>query len=441
MGTQVWKQPRRWTAVAVTLGAILAAAAPALAAPAATVSASPVRTAPATAHAETSAYIDSVYLDLFDRHPDPAGMATWLDQLLNRRAPRVSVANAITSSEEFRSTLIVDLYAAYLGRQPDAAGLRFWLDKMARGWTIAQIGSGFIASDEYYAQAGSTRAGWAQKLYADVLGRGAGPDEVAFWVDQQAKGLSRPAAAMGFLLSTEHLSTVIDGYYQYLLGRSLDPTGQATWVGRLQAGGRDEDIIGGIIASAEYWDIAVAVPPFIVTPPTAPPSEAGIVFQQLPGHVPKGQRIVATVWAVDGLGRPLYEVTHLAQFSVDGPYACWQYCNAVGALGPHTFVATWQGFTTTTTFWIDPGPLRWVYIVPDQDTTVTQGEQVTFEVFGQDYAQNAVPPGPGALSVSDPASECHELTCTLNTLGWVRVTWTSSDGAFTDTVEFQVYPA
>ena len=59
---------------------------------------------------------------------------------------------------------------------------------------------------------------------------------------------------MGFLLSTERLSTVVDGYYQHLLGRSLDPSGKAYWVGILQAGGRNEAIIGGIIASIEYWN-------------------------------------------------------------------------------------------------------------------------------------------------------------------------------------------
>ena len=65
--------------------------------------------------------------------------------------------------------------------------------------------------------------------------------------------MQRNQVAMGFLLSTEHLTTVVNGYYQHLLGRGIDPSGQRTWVGILQAGGRDEAIIGGIIASAEYY--------------------------------------------------------------------------------------------------------------------------------------------------------------------------------------------
>jgi hypothetical protein len=58
---------------------------------------------------------------------------------------------------------------------------------------------------------------------------------------------------MGFLLSTERLRTVVDSHYRHLLGRGIDPAGQRTWVAVLQTGGRDEAMIGGIIASQEYY--------------------------------------------------------------------------------------------------------------------------------------------------------------------------------------------
>jgi len=86
-----------------------------------------------------------------------------------------------------------------------------------------------------------------------VLGRSAGSDEVAGWVHRIDSGMPRGTVAMGFLLSTERLNTVVAGYYGSLLGRGIDLPGQAYWVGALQAGGRNEAIIGGIIASDEYW--------------------------------------------------------------------------------------------------------------------------------------------------------------------------------------------
>jgi N-acetylmuramoyl-L-alanine amidase/Domain of unknown function (DUF4214) len=197
-------------------------------------------------------YITRVYSDLFSRAPDPGGLATWISALTSG-TPRVAVANAITSSAEYRSKLITGSYGHYLGRTPDPGGLASWLAAMGRGMTIAQMESGFIASPEYYAKAGSTYAGWVTKLYADVLGRTAAPSEVAGWTATLGRGTPRGQVAMGFLLSTEHLTTVVNGYYQHLLARGIDPSGQRTWVGILQAGGRDEAIIGGIIASNEYY--------------------------------------------------------------------------------------------------------------------------------------------------------------------------------------------
>ena len=114
-------------------------------------------------------YIEHVYSDLFDRAPDPGGLAYWTAALANG-TPRVAVANSITYSAEYRTGLITESYQHYLGRGPDASGLAFWLGQMGAGWTISQMESGFIASDEYYARAGSTPAGWVTKLYADVLG-------------------------------------------------------------------------------------------------------------------------------------------------------------------------------------------------------------------------------------------------------------------------------
>ncbi|HMO10390.1 MAG TPA: DUF4214 domain-containing protein, partial [Actinotalea sp.] len=157
-------------------------------------------------------------------------------------------------STEFRTGLITSAYDWYLDREPDAAGLKYWLDQMAKGVTIAQIESGFLASAEYRALAGDA-ATWVVYLYLDVLDREPSDAEVAYWVGRLAKGTNPRDVALGFLLSTEYLTTVVGGYYDWLLGRPLDPTGTKTWVGILQKGGRDEWIIGGIVASDEYWKL------------------------------------------------------------------------------------------------------------------------------------------------------------------------------------------
>jgi hypothetical protein len=51
---------------------------------------------------------------------------------------------------------------------------------------------------------------------------------------------------------------VVSGYYQDLLGRGIDEVGRQGWVTAIQNGWRTEQIIGGIIASDEYFIKALA---------------------------------------------------------------------------------------------------------------------------------------------------------------------------------------
>jgi Bacterial Ig-like domain (group 3)/Domain of unknown function (DUF4214) len=197
-------------------------------------------------------YVTHVYRDLFGRNPDKAGLALWTTKL-DGGTSRAAVANAITYGTEFRSGLISDVYEEYLGRTPDPAGLKNWLGAMSRGWTVSQMESGFMSSTEYYAVSGDTDWDWVGQMYTDVLNRYPATSETKFWVQRLSNGSARQQVSMGFLLSTEHLSTVVNGQYVALLHRDLDPIGQATWVRILQAGGRDEAIIAGIVASKEYF--------------------------------------------------------------------------------------------------------------------------------------------------------------------------------------------
>lgn len=311
----------RTTAALVVCGLLVAlAAGPSAAAP-----------PPATPSPEVENYVVSVYDDLFDRAPDPTGLATWT-RALSSGTPRVAVANAITSSEEFRSSLIAGAYDGYLGREPDAPGLQFWLQKMAAGMTIEQLDSGFIASDEYWVGSGGTAAQWVRALYLDVLGRAAGDSEVAFWLDQLGRGATRAQVAMGFLLSTEYLSSVVDGYYLWLLGRNLDPSGRATWVSAIQRGARDEQIIGSIVASEEYWSYATSGPVvgYLELSDTS-------IF---PLSLGDGQSY--SIWAYDTNGDLIGDVKEVASLTWDG-HPCPLWLCVPTTLGTHLIVASYRG--------------------------------------------------------------------------------------------------
>ncbi|WP_250442517.1 DUF4214 domain-containing protein [Actinotalea sp. C106] len=211
-----------------------------------------VTVGPAVGDPAIERYVTTVYLDLFGRGPDARGLATWTSALQSG-APRAGVANSITGSNEYRGRLIRESYRQFLGREADPHGLASWLRAMRRGGTIQQMEAGFLASNEYYVKAGGSSAGWIRELYGDVLGRTPTTSEVRSWQARLGSGSSRRSVAMGFLLSTEYLSTVVEGHYQHLLGRGLDTTGRRTWVSKIQRGTRTEAVIAGIVASNEYY--------------------------------------------------------------------------------------------------------------------------------------------------------------------------------------------
>lgn len=202
--------------------------------------------------AQIEAYVTKVYNDLFERTPDTVGLEGWTRALANYTPPG-EVANGITYSDEYRLRLITASYNTYLSRGPDPAGAAGWLDAMKRGLTIQQMEGGFIASDEYYAKAGGTNAGWVGQLYQHVLGRPGAAEEIDAWTRALARGESRYQVAMGFLISFEHLTDVVEAHYQHLLGRGIDPEGNQGWVLAIQRGTRVEAVIAGIVASDEYW--------------------------------------------------------------------------------------------------------------------------------------------------------------------------------------------
>ncbi len=198
-------------------------------------------------------YVTRVYTDLLGRGVDPTGLSGWT-AALSAGYPRVTVANSITYSREYRARLITGSYNQFLGRAPDPVGLEGWIGAMQSGVTIQHMESGFLASPEYYNKAGGTDAAWITKLYGHVLGRSPSSADLQAWTTALGNGANRQSVARGFLMSTEHLADVVNGHYLHLLGRGIDPTGRQGWVSAIQGGVRVEAVIGGIIASDEYFN-------------------------------------------------------------------------------------------------------------------------------------------------------------------------------------------
>jgi hypothetical protein len=96
--------------------------------------------------------VDALYLSLLGRGPDQAGEDFWTNQLQGLET-LIQVANGFTGSTEGLSVRIQQTYQRYLGRGADAGGLAFWLSQYRLGAVNEDIVTGFVASDEFFAQA------------------------------------------------------------------------------------------------------------------------------------------------------------------------------------------------------------------------------------------------------------------------------------------------
>jgi hypothetical protein len=162
-------------------------------------------------------FIADTYMAVLDRPASNADVVFW-DNLMARGVSKEAFAAALVNSAEYRTTLISGFYTRFLRRFVDPAGLAFWLARMNAGVSQPQVAAGIVGSPEYLAANGGTNAGFVTGLYADLLGRGAGPAEVAYYVAQLNSGVSRGEVALGFLGSVEFRVPLITNWYFDFLG-------------------------------------------------------------------------------------------------------------------------------------------------------------------------------------------------------------------------------
>lgn len=350
-------------------------------------------------------FVTETYRRLFGRDPDSGGLTGWA-LALGQGTPRAAVADAITSSTEYRSRLVRDVYDEYLGRQPDAAGLAFWVSRLAGGGTAAQIAIGFLASDESWARAGATPRGWVGDLYRAVLDRDPAPAEADYWAGRLVAGAPRAAIAAGLVLSEEHLSTVVDGYYRAVLDRGIDESGRAFWVRQLQAGAHDEAIVGGLVGSPEFCSAAVGAGTTVSVVPSLTRATAGQPFR------------VAVV--LHRAGAPDRDVTDRAHVSLvgDGTPVCPAATCTPTAAGLNTVQAFVDGWYGRADVQVDPGPVSRLVLRPD-GVRVSQGStlQVTVawatDAWGNLVTTLARPALALAFAVDGSADACQGSVCTL----------------------------
>src|SRR5262249_47744983 len=99
---------------------------------------------------------------------------------------------------------------------------------------------------------GGTNVGFLTALYRDVLGRALDPAGQAAFDALLAQGAPRDAVALLVIQSLEARTVQAEGLYRRLLGRAANPSELAALAGFLWLGGREEQAVAFLVSSREY---------------------------------------------------------------------------------------------------------------------------------------------------------------------------------------------
>lgn len=99
-----------------------------------------------------TAVVTSLYVEILQRLPEPAGLASWVDHIVATGDLEGAAAGFLASTEfESRALTLPEfvtiLYRAFLGREPEPAGLGDWVGVVTQA-LLAVINVGFVPSRE-----------------------------------------------------------------------------------------------------------------------------------------------------------------------------------------------------------------------------------------------------------------------------------------------------
>ncbi len=200
-------------------------------------------------------FLQTIYSDLLNRDIDGQGQAAWLNVITSGVGGRADAARGVLGSAEYDGQVVQALYQRLLGRSLDPGGLGY-VGVLQQGVIREQVMASILGSSEYFAShGGGSNAGFLSALYMDVLHRDIDAAGQAQFGALLASGVSRGDVALMVLQSREARETLVSNLYQRLLLRTAEAAGRDAWVSLLERGGTVEDIIAGIVASDEYYNL------------------------------------------------------------------------------------------------------------------------------------------------------------------------------------------
>ena len=235
-------------------------------------------------------FIERLYKEILGRPSDPEGRKYWENKVLSEGYTGADLARGFLYSDEFLNKEMSEedfldvLYRVFFDRLPDPAGKADWLNRMHNlGWSKRDVIQGFIDSTEwanlwleYGIPSGGTGVAkitvkpkkatieFCKRLYHTGLERMADPIGLIDWSLQLAnQKITGTEAARGIFFSQEFINKKLSDeefltrLYIALMDRQPDKAGFDNWLKLMKGGMSREDVFKGFANSKEFGAICV----------------------------------------------------------------------------------------------------------------------------------------------------------------------------------------
>lgn len=171
---------------------------------------------------DNAEFVELLYQNVLGRSAAQAEIDAWLVNF-DAGQTRAQVVTGFSEGREFKNKTAADsnlftvertaaewsdeiyrLYQATLAREPDEGSFKGWAEALSSGTELSAAAGGFVNSREFQNVYGSLTDGeFVDRLYQNVLGRGASQTEIDGWLDVINGGSSRADVVLGFSQSRE----------------------------------------------------------------------------------------------------------------------------------------------------------------------------------------------------------------------------------------------
>ena len=197
-------------------------------------------------------FVENIYEVALNRVGDPGGVAYWTGRL-NNGDTRANIIQLIANSNEGQTDTVVNLFGRYLNRGPSNSEITTFDNFLATGGTNEQLSAILTSTSEYYQLHGSTNLGFVYGIFADALNRTPNTAEVGNFLTELSTGMTTLQVGTQIFTSNEYYTAVILSDYATVLGRPADFGGYSFFLGKLQTGTTDQQLLSFLLGSDEGY--------------------------------------------------------------------------------------------------------------------------------------------------------------------------------------------